>query len=576
MSRIERVCVRPSAASPRHRVLAAALAALLATALLTALYGASPARAADAPTPPAAAASAPADALLAGLAQAASQAATTARDDARLVIYNRPIITFRETLLGLSPAERVTRAEFQIDQIVDGGGTFKVTVSPFENAQILLVDGAPAFAFIEHDLGPGQTPASVAAALQRALDESREARSLTYMLRALAIALAATLVLAAFLWGLTRLARALRARLKVLADVHGEKIALGAAPSLGRERLNRILSGALTIAFWVLAAAAITEWLGFSMSQFPYTRRWGEQMHQSAVDLAKLVFGAIAGSLPGLAVAIVIFLLARAVLGMLAPMFSQVERGELHLRWVDKDTVRATRRLVQIGIWLFAVAMAYPYLPGAQTEAFKGMSVLLGLMVSLGASSMLGQAFSGLIVTYNHTMRAGEYVRVGDVEGTVTEIGTFATRVRTGMGEELTIPNTLIVSSVTHNYSRAVEGAGYIVDTVLTIGYDAPWRQVHAMMIEAARRTEGISPTPAPRVFHTALSDYYAEYRLAAYAVATQPRPRAELLAQLHAHLQDVFNENGVQIMSPHYMGDPERAKIVARADWDPPLANKG
>lgn len=548
-------------------------AARLAQGLLVAaLCGVAVARAADAPSAPA---SAP-DALLTGLALAVSQPASSARDDVQLTIYNRPIITFRENLLGLSPAERATRARFQIDQIMDKGGPFKVSLSPFEDATILMIDGAPAFPLVGPDLGPGQTVADVGAALQKALDEARQARSVTFMLKALGYTAAAGLAVAAFLWGLSRIARRLGVRLKALADAHGEKIALGGTPLLGRERLHRVLKGALRVSIWVMTAAVIAEWLGFSMSQFPYTRRWGEQMHQSALELAKLIFGAIAHSLPGLAVALAIFLLARAVLGMLAPLFAQVERGELQLRWVDKDTVRATRTLVQIGIWLFALAMAYPYLPGAQTEAFKGMSVLLGLMVSLGASSMLGQAFSGLIVTYSHTMRVGEYVRVGDVEGTVTDVGTFSTRVRTGMGEELTIPNTLIVGSVTRNYSRSISGSGYIVDTELTIGYDAPWRLVQAMMIEAARRTEGISSTPAPKVFQVALGDYYAEYRVVAHAVASRPLPRAEVLNQLHANLQDVFNENGVQIMSPHYRGDPERAKIVPREEWDPPLAGKG
>ncbi|MBE2243167.1 MAG: mechanosensitive ion channel, partial [Burkholderiaceae bacterium] len=530
------------------------------------------ARAADAASAPA---SEP-DALQTGLALAATQAPTAARDDVRLTIYNRPIITFRENLLNMSPAERASRARFQIDQILSKRGPLQVSLSPFENATIVMVDGAPAFPFVPADLGPGQTAQDVESALQQALDEAREAGSVTFMLRAAGIALIATVVLGLVLWGLTFAARRMRDRLKRLADAHAEKIALGGAPLLGKERLFRLLNTASRALVWIVALVAIVEWLGFSMSQFPYTRRWGEQMHESALDLAKLIFGAIAGSLPGLAVAVAIFVLARATLGVLAPLFSQVERGELHLRWVDQDTVRATRGLVQLGVWLFALAMAYPYLPGAQTEAFKGMSVLLGLMVSLGASNTLGQAISGLIVTYTHTMRVGEYVRVGDVEGTVTQVGTFATRVRTGMGEELTIPNTLIVGSVTRNYSRSMPGTGYIVDTELTIGYDAPWRQVHAMMIEAARRTEGIISNPPPKVFQTALSDYYAEYRIAAHAVPTQPLPRAELLGQLHANLQDVFNENGVQIMSPHYMGDPERAKIVPRGEWNPPLAAKG
>jgi small-conductance mechanosensitive channel len=136
------------------------------------------------------------------------------------------------------------------------------------------------------------------------------------------------------------------------------------------------------------------------------------------------------------------------------------------------------------------------------------------------------------------------------------------------LGEVLTLPNSMITGNVTKNYSRAVQGQGYIVDTVVTIGYDTPWRQVEAMLIEAASRTEGILQTPAPHVFQTALSDFYPEYRLVAQAVPKEPRPRAVLLSELHAHIQDVFNEYGVQIMSPHYLGDPEQAKWVPRDQW--------
>ena len=134
------------------------------------------------------------------------------------------------------------------------------------------------------------------------------------------------------------------------------------------------------------------------------------------------------------------------------------------------------------------------------------------------------------------TYRPGEYVRIGDNEGTIVEMGMFTTRVRTGLGEELTLPNSLVLSAVTKNYSRAVKGHGYIVDTTVTIGYDAPWRQVHAMLIEAARRTPGVLTDPAPRVFQTALSDFYVEYRLVGQAIPTDPLPRAEMLTTLHAN----------------------------------------
>jgi small-conductance mechanosensitive channel len=153
-------------------------------------------------------------------------------------------------------------------------------------------------------------------------------------------------------------------------------------------------------------------------------------------------------------------------------------------------------------------------------------------------------------------------------------MGAFTTTIRTGLGEELSIPNSIITGTVTKNYSRAVQGNGFIVDTTVTIGYDTPWRQVEAMLVEAARRTPGVLDTPKPHVFQTGLSDFYPEYRLVAQAVPSQPRPRAEVMSQLHANIQDVFNEYGVQIMSPHYLGDPAQAKVVKREDWHLPPAS--
>jgi small-conductance mechanosensitive channel len=213
--------------------------------------------------------------------------------------------------------------------------------------------------------------------------------------------------------------------------------------------------------------------------------------------------------------------------------------------------------------------MAYPYLPGANTEAFKGLSVLVGLMISLGGAGMIGQAFAGLAVMYNGSIRAGEYVRIGEVEGTVVELGMMMTRIRTGLGEVITLPNATLTSTPVKNYSRAFEGTGFVLDTTVTIGYATPWRQVHAMLIEAALRTGGIvKDKPEPHVRQTALSDFYVQYRLIAYSSAQKPGARAAVLNDLHANIQDVFNEYGVQIMAPNYEADPAEPKVVPRERW--------
>ena len=509
-------------------------------------------------------------------ASAAASPAPEATQVATVTILNRPIARLRAALPGVPPADRARRAQEEVRRVLAAGGPGVVSIVPFAAGKIVLIDDIGVFQLLPGDLTDGQTVDGVVQALQQVATELREARSVPLLLRATGFALLATAVFAGVVWLLRRMRSAMAAGLTRLGARHSQRIALGGAKLLTGERTLAMARTVTGVIFWLLLLVALEQWLGVVLRLFPYTRRWGERLNDSGMELAGQILTSVVEALPGLAVAIVIFFLARMLLRLFDPFFAQVQRGEMAVGWIDRYTVRATRGLVHIAVWLFALAMAYPYLPGAQTEAFKGISVVIGLMLSLGSSNVIGQAISGLIIIYSRTLHVGEYVRIGDVEGTVTETSTFAIRVRTGLGEELTLPNSLIVNQVTKNYSRAVKGEGYVVDTVMTIGYDTPWRQVHAMMIEGAKRTEGILVTPAPHVFQTALSDFYVEYRLVAQAIASAPRPRAQVVADLHAHLQDVFNENGVQIMSPHYLGDPGHAKVVPPAAWNPPLAGKG
>ncbi len=353
-----------------------------------------------------------------------------------------------------------------------------------------------------------------------------------------------------------------------LVQEKSSRLRVDGAVLINGELVLKAVTWVFAIGYWLLTLLLIYEWLGYVLGGFPYTRPWGEQLKQYLIIQAGNIVGGMFGAIPHLLIAFLIFLIAHSIVKLLNSIFDRVRTGDIKLAWLDEDTVRPTRRLVAGAVWVFALAMAYPYLPGSETQAFKGLSVLLGLMISLGASSLVGQAASGLILMYTRTMRAGEYVSISDKEGTVVELGLFTTRLRNGLGEELTLPNSLILGTVTKNYSRMVDGPGFILNTTVTIGYDTPWRQVHAMLLEAARRTSGVLADPPPRVFQLALSDYYPEYRLVCQAIPTTPLPRAEVLTAIHANIQDVFNEYGVQIMSPHYMGDPAVEKVVAEKDW--------
>ncbi|MCE7761322.1 mechanosensitive ion channel [Pseudomonas putida] len=493
-------------------------------------------------------------------------------EPAELHIANRSIFTFHANLLGETPAARAQRATAVIDEALRGTDELRVSVDPIVNSHLVLLGGRRAFIVAPQDLGVngGDTRAAAeqaAAVLRQVVDETGEARSLRFLLKALGFSAIATLVFVVLIKAANLGRRKLRGRLTQLMRERARQIKVGQLPLFDMQYVYYLIDRLLRLMYWVTVSLLSYQWLSFVLSQFPYTRPWGESLNVHLLDLLRYLLDGILHAIPGIAVAIMIFFIARGISGFSRRMLERMARPGT-LKWLTEETLQPTTRLTSLAIWLFALVMAYPYLPGSGTDAFKGLSVLLGLMISLGATSVVGQAAAGLILTYSRTLKAGEYVRVGDNEGTVTEVGMFNTTIRTGLGEVLTLPNSMITGSVTRNYSRVVQGQGYIVDTVVTIGYDTPWRQVEAMLVEAAQRTDGILENPRPQVFQTGLSDFYPEYRLVAQAVPSAPRPRAELLSLLHANIQDVFNEYGVQIMSPHYLGDPAQEKWVPREKW--------
>jgi small-conductance mechanosensitive channel len=502
-------------------------------------------------------------------------------EEAPVEVFNRRITVFRAAFLGLAPEDRARRTEAAIGELLDRNGPGKVTQQPIPQGMLVAIDGSMAVVLTPADADPltGETLQTVsdraAAALRLVVEETRESRNFSSLLRSIATAAGATAVLGGLLAVLGLARRRLAKRLLDLAESRAERLALGGAALIRRERLLQLVGWSLKLLFWALALLLVYEWLSLVFAQFPYTRPWGEQLNHYLFDVARRIFGSIVRTVPDLVIALIIFLLARWGVGFLKVFFDRVEHGHTEVSWLDRDTVGPTRKLAATVVWLFALAMAYPYLPGAQTEAFKGLSVLIGLMVSLGASSLVGQAASGLILIYTHTIKVGEYVRVAEVEGTITAMGMFSTRIETGLGEEVTLSNSTILGSVTRNFSRTVkDGRGFVIEATATIGYDAPWRQVEAMLLEAARRTPSVLMQPPPRVFQTSLSDFYVEYRLSCQAIPSVAQARAEVLSRLLANIQDVFNENGVQIMSPHYFADPVQAKVVPPADWHRPPAN--
>ena len=491
--------------------------------------------------------------------------AATVLQSAPVKIANRWIVDLRGPIAGYSAADRARATTERIEKILASQPDRAITREDVEGGEVVqvLVAGKPAFLIAPIDVNKpaGETVQIVAREasrrLETALAEWGEQRQPRYLAIAAGSALAATLLFALLAWLTFGAQRWLGRGLTAAAARHSRKLSVGGAQLLDTSHVLVLTRRAIALVCWIVVLALAVAWLTAVLELFPYTRPWGEDLNGNLLELAKRVALAIATAVPGLVLVVVIYFIARGVMRLSKIFFDRAATGRADISWLDADTAGPTRRVFNFIIAVFAVAMAYPYLPGADTEAFKGLSVLVGLMVSLGGASIVGQAFSGLILMYARVFRAGDYVRIGEVEGTVMEIKMFVTRLRTGMGEEVSMPNAGIMGNTIRNYSRAVKGTGYVVDTVVTIGYSTPWRQVHEMLVEATRRTPDIVSDPGPIVRQTALSDFYVEYRLAAYTPAATPARRIDVLSQLHANIQDVFNENGVQIMSPHYMMDP-------------------
>lgn len=496
----------------------------------------------------------------------------TAPAPAVVMVYNRPIVAFRVPLLGSPPQERARGTEERINALIESGRIGAVSTRPSSEGPIFLISERAVFILSPGDLDPvagesmEQAVQRVVKNLTLALDEAREARSLPVLLRSAGYAAVATVGFLVFLWGLLRGYRWLRGRLEAFERKHLQKIRLEGFTLLDTEQIILLTRFSVRIVVWALGLIAGYAWLSYSLQRFPFTRAWGEGLGSFLIQTAQKMILSVVDVLPGIFIAVVIFFLTRFVTRLIKASFSPVEKGYVKTRFLDPDTAIPTRRILVVLIWLFALVMMYPYIPGSSSDAFKGIGIFVGLVASLGSTALVGQAASGLVLTYSRAFRPGDYVRIGETEGTVLSLGMLSTKIRTPKREEVTIPNAGLIGAVIKNYSRLAGAEGVILHTTVTIGYSAPWRQVHEILMMAADRTPGLKKEPRPFVLQTSLSDFYVEYQLNAYL--ERPETRIPTLAELHANVQDAFNEHGVQIMSPHYRSDPPEKVWVPKEKW--------
>lgn len=403
----------------------------------------------------------------------------------------------------------------------------------------------------EAGLTPEESAVRVAARIEEGLARAQASRSPVAILAGLGMTILATLALFLFM----RLVRGGVRRLRAAAipELRRRIIDIGIRGFTLLRASQAVRSADLAIEGlrWLGLLVGVYVYLTFVFRQFAATRPWADQLGSASLAFASDAAFGIVGVIPDLAIVLAIVLLTRFLVRLANAFFEAVEQGSVEIEWLHREVARPTKKLVAIGLWIFAIIVMFPYLPGSDTDAFKGVTIFVGLVLSLGSSGLVGNGMSGLVLMYSRALKVGDVIGVGETTGEVVELGMLATRMRTLKNVVVTLPNSVVAGGQIRNFSRLAEVGELVLHTEVTIGYDAPWRTVQQLLTEAALRVSGVLEHPAPFVRQTRLGDFAVGYELNAHIATPIDMPR--IRGDLHAAIQDAFNAAGIEIMSPTF-----------------------
>jgi len=314
-------------------------------------------------------------------------------------------------------------------------------------------------------------------------------------------------------------------------------------------------------------------------SIFPATKDYTTTLLRWILTPAKSAFMGFVGFLPSLFTIIVIIIIFKYSLKIIKFFFYEIKSENIKINGFYSDWALPTFNVIRLLMYAFMLVIIFPYLPGSDSPVFKGVSVFVGVLFSLGSSNAIANMVAGLVITYMRPFKIGDYIKIDDVSGEVIEKTALVTRIRTPKFEDITIPNATVLSSTSTNYSANTNQAtnGLLIHTTVTIGYDVPWKDIHVALIDAALKTEMTEKEPAPFVLQTSLDDFYVSYQINVYTKEPTKQPR--IYSSLHQNIQDSFNAAGIEIMSPHYsaLRDGNTTTIppnYLKEDYETPVFN--
>jgi small-conductance mechanosensitive channel len=507
-----------------------------------------------------------------GAQAASSQEAETATVTAPVVLDGRALFQVRG-VSGVTAAERAEHIAERIESIgaSEDFAIESIRVVRSEDEVAVMTDGEllvrvfEADAALEH-VDRYTLATARAERIRRALQSYRFERSSERLQKAVLYAIGG---LVAYVGALVSALYAMRRLTSFVEDKVKQRVRSVAIQSfqiLKAQHVWQSVQSILRFTRVILILALTYAFLEFTLALFPWTRAASESLFHYVMEPLSAMVKAFIHHLPNLLFLVVLFLLTRYGLRMLRLFFDAVERGAVRLDNFEPEWSRPTYRLIRTGIVVLALVVAYPYIPGSSSDAFKGISIFLGVLLSIGSSSFTSNLIAGYALSYRRAFRAGDRVSIDGVVGDVLYTRMQVTHLRSLKNEEIVIPNSTILNNTIVNYSSLARSKGLIIHTTLGIGYEVPWRQVEAMLLVAASRTDGVLQEPRPFVLQKALADFAVTYELNAYC--SDPQLMFAQKNELHRNILDVFNEYGVQIMTPAYESDPPQPKLVPKEQW--------
>jgi len=486
---------------------------------------------------------------------------------APVVIGSDTLFRIRTRLGPFSPADRARAVNARLARVASD------PLLSRDSIRVMAEDGATAIAVGDVIITTVTDADAIAAGVSRDSLAAERVAAISHAIRGHSVWTLVKTLLLGLLWALLATAALLLA-IKLLNRLFPRLYGLlnrwrgTRIPTLRVQRLVLLSADRMTDLLLVgarmlrvaLVIVLLFWYVPLLFSFFPWTQGVADSLFAYIAAPLREAFRAVVSYIPNVFYIGVILTLGYYLQRFIKLFFDGLERGTLQIPGFYDEWAQPTFKIVRFLLLAFALVLIFPYLPGSDSTAFKGVSVFVGVLLSFGSAGAIGNMVAGIVMTYMRPFKLGDRVKIADTEGDVIERTLLITRVRTPKEVEITIPNAMVLGSHIINYSAAALDGGVILHTDVTIGYDVPWRQVHELLLAAAARTDGLLPEPKPFVLQIALGDFAVSYEV--NASTTEPNRMASIYSELHQHIQDEFQRAGVQIMSPHYENDPPAPKV--------------